>query len=272
MPAYDSPFHLDRICVYPVKSLPGFQPRAWPVNALGQLQGDRGWRLVDAEGRTLHAKGNAALQQISVQWQPRDEGFDFRLEASGHLPGAGHLPGDEPAFSSWCGRFLKVSCRLEPCGPGLAFTDDTASPGPTVIGSATLEELSHFLPHIDPEEWSQRLRGNLEIGGLPAFGEDLWLAPYGTPADQCRRVRIGTAEWHITQPCQRCVVPSREPGSGVREPGFAEKVAAFRLDHRPVGVDPAWFPHGYKLALNTAPAIIPAGTVLRIGDPVQILD
>ena len=52
------------------------------------------------------------------------------------------------------------------------FPDDTDSPGPTVVSTATLETVASWFPGLTIEEVRRRFRANLEIGDTEPFWED----------------------------------------------------------------------------------------------------
>ena len=90
------------------------------------------------------------------------------------------------------------------------FPYDTTASGPTIISEATIETVANWFDDIDPEGMRRRLRPNIVLGSVPAFWEDHLFA------DRNSRVRfaIGDAEFLGVNPCQRCVVPSRDPDTG----------------------------------------------------------
>ena len=55
-----------------------------------------------------------------------------------------------------------------------------------------------------------RFRANLEIGEVPAFWEDRLYGESGTTV----RFTVGAVCLEGTNPCQRCVVPTRDPLTG----------------------------------------------------------
>ena len=63
------------------------------------------------------------------------------------------------------------------------FPDDTASPGPTIISTATLEAIASWYPDLDIEDVRLRFRANIEIDGVPAFWEDRLFAEAGNTVD-----------------------------------------------------------------------------------------
>ena len=63
---------LDRIVVYPVKSLDGVDLAEARVLPGGALEHDRRWRLVDAEGRVVNAKRTPRFHAIRAEFDLAD--------------------------------------------------------------------------------------------------------------------------------------------------------------------------------------------------------
>ena len=57
---------LDRITVYPVKSLDGVEVAAAQLLPGAGLEHDRRWQFVDLEGRVVNAKRTAAMVERSL--------------------------------------------------------------------------------------------------------------------------------------------------------------------------------------------------------------
>ena len=87
---------------------------------------------------------------------------------------------------------------------------------------------------------------------------------------QVVRFRIGATELWGTNPCQRCVVPSRNPCSGEVTREFAKVFSRCRQQSLPEWAPAERFEHFYRLAVNTRPAES-RECVLRVGDDVQII-
>jgi uncharacterized protein YcbX len=112
-----------------------------------------------------------------------------------------------------------------------------------VISEASLADLNARLPEPMPME---RFRPNIVISGPPAYAEDGYA-----------RVRIGEISFRGAKRCERCVVTSVDPNTGLRhargEP--LRTLAKYRLSEQKV-----WF--GMNLIHERV------GT-LRVGDLVE---
>jgi len=59
---------LDRITLYPVKSLDGIDVETARILPAGGLEHDRRWRLVDMEGRVVNAKRTGRFHPIRAEY------------------------------------------------------------------------------------------------------------------------------------------------------------------------------------------------------------
>ena len=65
---------LDRITIYPVKSLDGVEVATALVLPCGALENDRRWRLVDMERRVVNAKRMPLVQAVRATFLWSQEG------------------------------------------------------------------------------------------------------------------------------------------------------------------------------------------------------
>ena len=190
---------LDRITIYPVKSLDGVEVDECRVLPNGALENDRRWQLVDMDGRVVNAKRTPLVHAIRAEFDLAGQGGGVpRLGANViHLavdPGAvraGAIPGvarlaDLPPTSfplvpgpdgpcGWLSQALGLDVLLLERADG-GFPDDREAPGPVLISTATLEEVARWFG-FDCDEARRRFRANLEVGGCGAFWEDALASP-----------------------------------------------------------------------------------------------
>jgi uncharacterized protein len=112
------------------------------------------------------------------------------------------------------------------------------------------------------DEVRRRFRTNLELGGIPAFWEDRLFTAPGATID----FQLGDVQFQGVNPCQRCVVPTRDSLTGAVTAKFQQRFNQHRQDTLPDWVNPARFNHFYRLAVNTQIPIAEAGKLLSIGD------
>jgi hypothetical protein len=256
--------YLERITIYPIKSLDGLDLAEAVVLPGGALAHDRQFALVDADGGLINAKRTDRVHRVRARFDLSDWTVELGVEGEGDRLGF-HLDGDRTALEAWLSDRLgqPVSLIDNPVG---GFPDDTDSPGPTLVSRATLETVTHWFPDLDLAEVQRRFRANLEIGGVEPFWED-----HLCGASHPGTVRVGEVALEGTNPCARCVVPSRSSSRGDVTPEFAKRFSERREATLPPWADRSRFDHFYRLAVNTRLATGESG-VVRVGDPVQFVE
>jgi uncharacterized protein YcbX len=189
---------LDRITIYPVKSLDGLDVAEARVTSAGGLEHDRRWQLVDMDGRVVNAKRTPRFHAIRAEFDlagvaglPAAASHTIHLSidpaaiAARAIPGierlAGLAPGSFPLLPGpdgpcgWLSEALGVAVLLLERAEG-GFPDDREAAGPTLISTATLEAVAGWF-RIDVAECRRRFRSNLEVGGCDAFWEDALASP-----------------------------------------------------------------------------------------------
>ena len=197
---------LERITVFPVKSLDGLTVTRAGVLPDGALEHDRRWQLVDMEGRVVNAKRTPLLYAIRAV-------YAIAGLAPAAPPAGGELPplaanvialavdpgAVEARAVAGIERLAGLGPEVFPLLPGAAgpcgwlaealgepvmlversgggFPDDREAPGPTLVATATLAEVARWFG-FDLAESRRRFRVNLEIGGCDAFWEDTLAIP-----------------------------------------------------------------------------------------------
>jgi uncharacterized protein len=143
------------------------------------------------------------------------------------------------------------------------FPDDTESPGPTIISTATLREISSWFSGITVDEMRRRLRVNIEIdGNIPPFWEDRLFSMTGNFVS----FTLGNVNFLGINPCQRCVVPIRDSLTGESYKDFQKIFVMKRQETLPMWVNISRFNHFYRLSINTRLPLSEAGKTLQVGD------
>lgn len=254
---------LARIRVYPVKSLDSHDLDRATLREKGGLSFDREYAIVDAEGNYVNGKRNRQVHRLRSAFDPA--GTLTLRETGGDEAETFDL--DEPdRLEAWLSDFFGEPVTLERDERG-GFPDDTHAAGPTVVSTATLEAVAGWFD-LPVENVRRRLRANLEVGGVPAFWEDrLYTDPEHVVA-----FRVGETVIEGINPCQRCVVPTRDPDTGVETPGFRERFIELREETLPEWAGTAWFDHYFRLMVNTRVPEESVGCELRVGDAVEVVE
>ncbi|MGQ0634918.1 MAG: MOSC domain-containing protein [Planctomycetaceae bacterium] len=255
--------HLARILIYPLKSFDPIEVSEATVLPDGALEHDRQFALFDSEGRVVNGKRTLAVHRLRTQFDLA--AGTITLEA-GAARRTFRLDADRAALEAWLSEHLGTPLTLRENRDG-GFPDDGESPGPTVISTPTLVEVAGWFPGLTLDEVRLRFRANLEIDGVEPFWEDRL---YGEEGDAVA-FQIGSVSFLGTNPCQRCVVPTRSPFTGARTAEFTSLFEERRYEALPFWATRSRFDHFYRLATNTRPASR-AGGVIRVGDEVRIAE
>ncbi len=259
---------LDRITIYPIKSLDGVMVNSAKISAGGALMFDRRWAIVDADDKIVNAKRTAKIQQLrsrvdldlgSIEIYSIDDNIIHKFSLHNELT----------PLAKWLSEFFRFPVSfVENAING--FPDDPDAYGPTIVSTMTLETICTWFPELTLDEVRRRFRTNLELGGIPAFWEDRLFTSPGAMVD----FRLGDVRFQGINPCQRCVVPTRDSLTGNAKSKatptvtakFQQRFNQHRQDTLPEWVNPARFNHFYRLAVNTQIPIAEAGKLLNIGD------
>ena len=252
---------VSKITIYPLKSFDGIDLEFSDVLASGILDHDRQLALSDANGKYFNAKNYSDIHQYESQFHK-----DWYSMVITHRKTSAmeffDLRTDDQQLLAWMQQFHPNLTSVVQ-NPIAGLPDDREANGPTIISEATLELVASWFKDLTMENIRQRLRPNIEISGVPAFWEDR-LFVSETP------FTIGTVHFLGTNPCQRCVVPTRCPQTGEVTPGFADTVAQHRKHLLPDWSNPKVFDHYYRLATNTKLSADCEGGNISLGDEVLI--
>ncbi|MBW4595115.1 MAG: MOSC N-terminal beta barrel domain-containing protein [Brasilonema angustatum HA4187-MV1] len=257
--------YLEAISIYPIKSLDKIDLNLARILESGALQHDREFALFDEQGHFVNAKRNAKIHLLR-------SAFDHNLKTlSLHIQGTDqkaifHLDDEQPSLEAWFSDYFGFPVKLMQ-NTITGFPDDLNAKGPTVVSTATLEEVASWFPVGSVDEMRLRMRANIEIGGVPAFWEDQLF----TEAGKYVHFQIGEVLFEGVNPCQRCVVPSRDSQTAKVTTHFQKVFVAKRKDSLPSWTTPTRFNHFYKLSVNTNIPASEAGKILHQGDEVKIL-
>ena len=149
---------------------------------------------------------------------------------------------------------------------GVSAQNDTLNETAPYYDGAEKPDTSGWFDGIDTEGMCRRLRPNIVLGGVPAFWEDHLFA------DRDSRVRfsIGDAELLGVNPCQRCVVPSRDPDTGDEIEGFNQTFIEQRRATMPDWSGGDWFNHDFRLMVNTAVPEASWVETIAVGDELTV--
>lgn len=254
---------LERILVYPVKSLDPHTLSQATVRTDGGLSYDREFAIVDSMGAYVNGKNDPRVHRLRSAFDPAIG--ELTLDPPDDNPATFDVD-DRTELETWLSAYFDTAVELRRDETG-GFPDDTLASGPTVISRATLETVADWFDDIDAAEMERRLRPNLVLSDVEPFWEDRLYRDHDTAVE----FRIGDCTFIGSNPCQRCVVPTRDPDTGEETPGFRETFIRRRKETLPHWVDDAWYDHYFRLMVNTFVPEEAVGTRIHVGDGVEIL-
>lgn len=256
--------HLAKILLYPIKSLDSVEVEQARILASGALEYDREFAIVDEQGRFVNGKRNNKIHLLRSEFNLANRTISLQIPHQ-DSPQIFHLDEEQPAIAACLSNFFGFTVRLKQ-NSLRGFPDDTKSPGPTVISTATLTEVTSWFPGLSVAQMRRRMRANLEIDGVPAFWEDKL---FSHPDNQVSW-RVGDIHLLGVNPCQRCIVPTRNPDNGEAYPNFQQIFVQQRQATLPNWVDSSHFNHFYRLSINTRLMTTEIGKMLQVGQKIVI--
>jgi hypothetical protein len=265
---------LASIHIYPLKAARAVDLEESFVEPWG-LAGDRRWLLVDSKGRFISQREEPSLARVVVQpgagsiSVSADGGPGLAITRppagapllkvtvwSSALLAAAACPAADAWFSAYLGGPVRLVYLDDPTrrsvdpqygrdGDVVSFADGY----PLLLTShGSLGELGDWLA-ADGETPvpMTRFRPSVVVSGAPPWAEDRW-----------RRIRIGAIPFRVAKPCGRCVVTTTDQITGQRGRQPLKMLGKRRR-------------FGKELVFGQN--LIPdSGGIIRVGDPVEILD
>jgi len=268
--------HVERIFIYPVKSLSGIELKEVHLDARG-FRFDRRYMLVDDKGDFISQRENHRLALFRTAIEQDGFRISFAMDDS---KDSLLLP-----FESEIGRSMKVRiwedfCEAVDVGDQAsayfserlsqkctlvympdstnrfvdrhyAQGDETASFADAfpilLIGSASLNDLNARLPEKEQVGWN-RFRPNLVVKTEVPFEEDNWNV-----------FKLGNAMLQCVKPCARCVITTINQETGIAGKEPLKTLAGYRTQNHKVMF-------GQNVLIKTY------GETLRIGDEMSGLN
>ncbi len=254
---------LGRIQIFPIKSLDGVRVEEARITSGGILEHDRIYAIFDQDGRVVNGKRTQRVHQLRCEFDAAIK--EVRLWQNDQ-PARTQFSLDEPdRIGRWLSDFFGFSAALQHEAQK-GFPDDRTAFGPTITSEASLQVIQAWYPELTLESVRHRFRTNLELVGGEPFCEDRL---FGLP-DELKPFQIGSVQFLGHNPCQRCVVPTRDPGNGEAVPDFQKKFMQLRQESLPAWANAQRFNHFYRFAVNTSIPATEAGKKLRIGDALSL--
>jgi uncharacterized protein len=269
----DSQPILTQMVIYPIKSLDGTIVNKAQISPGGALSFDRRWAIVDEKGKIVNAKRTAKIVQIRSNFDFGDsvQGLQISLQTGNNSTVDTFCLNTElEELGRWLSSFFGFTVSLSE-NQIVGFPDDLNAYGPTIISTATLASVCEWFPGLDLVEVRRRFRTNLEISNVPAFWEDRLFGA----ANRVVEFQLGAVKFDGVNPCQRCIVITRNSLTGEIHPNF-QQIFTQQRQQTIAGKANEWmgfmqFNHFYRLAVNTQIPLIEAGKLLNTGDRLCLI-
>lgn len=217
--------------VYPIKSIQGFQVPTLVFDQKGPIE-DRRFMLVDEKGKFITQRQKNQLSQVKLTRNnddylllAPDSNHQYRLKKAGNTGEKISSTvwndqlelvdqGQEAAefFSAICGQSVRLVYQSEEC---VRHIDPNYDDGQRevsladgfpllLINQASLDKISEDFgsPLV-----IERFRPNIVVSGIEPFAEDNW-----------HEITIGDQVFEVAKPCSRCVIPTIDPDTGIKDP------------------------------------------------------
>ncbi len=256
---------VDRITIYPVKSLDGISLQKARIGNGGSLVHDREYAIIDGKGKYVKGKNNDLVYLLRSAIDFDNDIISFRHEAETgwhHF----HLQKDKTAIDEYLSSFFKIPVALYQNIQG-EFLDIPVQSGVTVLSTASLQTVGAWFNNMDIEETRKRFRATIEIADVPAFWEDKLFLEQGTAIE----FKIGNVILQGISPRARCVVPTRHPETGEVIHGFPKLFAKQRASDLPHWSTLDDYDHAYYLSVDCYIPPSEFGKWIAVGDEVKII-
>jgi uncharacterized protein len=254
---------LSRIMVYPIKSLDGVVVKTSRITTGGILEFDRIYAIIDEAGAYVNAKRLPQVQLLRTNFDPLFR--EVEIWETGSTTRSRFCLAEPEPFNQWLSDYFGFAVKLV-SETEKGFPDDRTAFGPTVTSEGSLRAVTEWFPEMELDNARRRFRSNLEIGDVCAFWEDHLFGA----TNELKSFQIGAVNFLGHNPCQRCVVPTRDPVKSTPVVGFQKSFMELRKRHLPAWSNADRFNHYYRFAINTSILPSEAGKVLREEDLITI--
>lgn len=256
---------LDRITIYPVKSLDGISVQKAMITDGGCLLHDREFAICDKDGNFIIGKSNPLVHSLRSKVDFENEIISFRHNSESTW-NPFHIKKEKSEIQSYLSDYFGIATFFLHNATG-RFMDIPDIAGLTVLSTSSLQSVSEWYDSMDLEETRKRFRATLELNGVPAFWEDHLFSEEGKSVE----FKIGDVTIYGMSPRERCVVPTRNPETGNVTHAFPKTFARHRAETLPKWSTLKEYGHHYYLTVNCYIPATEIGKWLEVGNTVKII-
>ena len=213
---------INKITIYPIKSLDGISLQQALITNGGCLLHDREYAITDEEGNFIIGKTNPLVHLLRSTIDFDNETVSFRQQHETTW-NQFHLQTEIPAIESYLSGYFGMHVLFKKNSNG-RFLDIPDISGVTILSTSSLQSVSEWYGHMNLDETRKRFRSTIEIEGVPAFWEDHLFSKEGRGIE----FKIADVTMYGMSPRARCVVPTRNPETGEVIHAFPKTFARHR--------------------------------------------
>lgn len=256
---------VNRITIYPIKSLDGVDLQKGMITKGGCLLHDREYAIIDEEGNFIKGKNNLLIHSLRSKIDFENEIISLRHQEENKW-NTFHLPNDLKHLNSYLTHFFGMPASFHQNTEG-RFLDMPDISGITIISSESVASISGWYEEMETEEVRKRFRATIEINSVPPFWEDNLFSK----KDAAIEFTIGNVSLIGMSPRARCVVPSRNPETGEVIHAFAKTFSNQRSFSLPEWSQLKEYDHNYYLTVNCYIPETEIGKWIQVGDEIKII-
>ena len=256
---------VNRITIYPIKSLDGVDLKKGMIAKGGCLLHDREFAIIDESGNFINGKNDQLIHSLRSLVDFENEIISLRHQNENKW-NTFHLQNDLKNLNAYLTHFFGRTASLHQNSEG-RFLDIPDISGITIISSESITSISGWYEGMETEELRKRFRATIEINGVPAFWEDHLFSKI----DFAIELNIGTVTLIGMSPRARCVVPSRNPETGKVIHAFSKTFANQRAATLPEWSHLKEYSHNYYLTVNCYIPKTEIGKCIQVGDEIKII-
>ncbi len=256
--------NLNRITIYPIKSLDGISLEKAVISEGGCLLHDREYAMFDEKGELINGKSNPLVHSLRTAFDFDKETVSFRL--NNDMPwNEFHLVNEKSEIEVFLSAHFRMKVQIQQNKTG-RFLDVPDISGVTVLSEASLQTVADWFS-ISLDESRKRFRATLEFVNVTPFWEDKLFLEKGRVLE----LKIGDVTVFGMSPRPRCVVPSRNPETASITRAFSKKFSKKRENNLVESSNLMSYGHSYHLSVDCLIPATEVGKSIRLGDKLTII-
>lgn len=255
---------LKSITIFPIKALDGIDVESILITEGGKLKFDREFAMIDTEGNYVNGKRNINVHFLNAVYDLTNRNVNLSIKNKSEDVCL-NLDSQQKEIEDWLSSFFKMKIKFVQDKKS-GFPDDRVAWGPTITSFESIQEISKWFDNVELASIKKRFRPNLIIENVPPFWEDQL---YGKDSEEIS-FEVGNVKMIGVNPCQRCIVPSRNPIDAESYNDFQKIFMEKRDQTLPAWAEKSRFNHYYKFCINTKIPYSEAGKILNVENEISI--